>query len=282
MSQLLRGNHGLFRAGVPSSFIGFLDIYPDASAAFSLRRLRSGYIGPLVRVRRSSDDAELDIGYTSGGMIDLTALLTHCGAGSGFVSRWYDQSSNTPFDLIQNTASKQPRIVDAGVYESGGMYLNGSSSEMVNTSGVMTGSFTDQFSVLILEQCLVTEAGYLISWAISGQGSAIYPNSSRYDIRNHIAGGDSIPRTGIENIAVFFYDNQNTQMALNGVDGGATGAVYNFTASSANLVLGNRQGGSAAATYYAGNVKEVILYNVDHRATRVGMQANMNAFWSVF
>ena len=45
-----------------------LDKVPGAVAALSLRKLKGAYTGPAVRIRRSSDNAEQDIGcllYTS-------------------------------------------------------------------------------------------------------------------------------------------------------------------------------------------------------------------------
>lgn len=259
-----------------------LDQFPNAAAGFSLRRLRRGYRGPLIRVRRSSDNTEQDIGSTISGRLDITALLSFVGEGNGFVTVWYDQISSTPSNLTQSTTANQPRIVNSGAYEADGMYFNGTSSEMVNGAGVMTGNFEAQFTALAIQKCPAEEAGFLICWGTSGQGSGIYPNGLKYDILNGITGGNSISRTAITNITAFFYNNQNTQIALNGVDGGTTGATYDFAASSSNLVLGNRQGGSTAATYYEGNVKEIILYNTDHRAVRARMQANMNAFWEVY
>jgi hypothetical protein len=40
-----------------------LDIYPNAAAAYSLRKLRNAYSGSAVRVRRSVDNAEQDFGF---------------------------------------------------------------------------------------------------------------------------------------------------------------------------------------------------------------------------
>lgn len=81
-----------------------LDVFPGAEKAYSTRQIRSGYTGPLFRVRRSSDNAEMDIGF-SGNALDTTSLESHCGAGDGFVVTWYDQSGN---HRIEQTASKQP------------------------------------------------------------------------------------------------------------------------------------------------------------------------------
>jgi hypothetical protein len=98
------------------TFTGVLDGLPTATTAQSLRRLRSAYAGPLVRVRRSSDDATQDIGATVGGNLDVTALTAFCGAASCFVTGWYDQSGNGR-DVTQATPGSQPRLVDAGTVE---------------------------------------------------------------------------------------------------------------------------------------------------------------------
>lgn len=58
-------------------FTGLLDSYPNAAAAYSLRKLKKSYSGSAVRVRRSYDDAEADIGF-SNNVLDETALLNHC------------------------------------------------------------------------------------------------------------------------------------------------------------------------------------------------------------
>lgn len=89
-----------------------LDQYP-ASVAFSLRRL--GVESRCVRIRRSSDSAETDIGYTSSGLVDTAAIASFCGSGSGFVRTWYD--ANGVGHAQQATASLQPRIFASGVQE---------------------------------------------------------------------------------------------------------------------------------------------------------------------
>jgi hypothetical protein len=90
-----------------------LDLYPSAAAAYSVRLLRSAYTGNAIRVRRSSDNAEQNIGFTALGNLDTTALTSFCGAGNGFVTTWYDQSGNG-VNTTQTTAVNQPQIVSAG------------------------------------------------------------------------------------------------------------------------------------------------------------------------
>ncbi|HDZ0636275.1 TPA: hypothetical protein RRT33_005181, partial [Klebsiella pneumoniae] len=64
------------------------------TVALSLRQLSASYTGPAIRVRRSSDNTEINIGFTAEGDLDTTALLNFCGSGNGFISVWYDQSGN--------------------------------------------------------------------------------------------------------------------------------------------------------------------------------------------
>lgn len=56
-----------------------LDLLSVASAAsYSLRKLRTAYAGQVIRVRRSSDNAELDIGFV-GNLVDTATLLAFVG-----------------------------------------------------------------------------------------------------------------------------------------------------------------------------------------------------------
>ena len=91
--------------------------YPFA-VGYSLRRIRSkrDYSGPCITVRRSTDSEELDIGYGPDDLVDIAAIATFCGAGSGFVSRWYDPSPDGNHGE-QSTAILQARIYNAGVQE---------------------------------------------------------------------------------------------------------------------------------------------------------------------
>lgn len=86
------------------------------SSAYSVRKTRTSYAGSCMRVRRSSDNAEQDFGFRADGWLDTTALLAFVGAGSGYVTVWYDQSGNG-LDLTQATSAAQPAIVLSGVLQ---------------------------------------------------------------------------------------------------------------------------------------------------------------------
>lgn len=84
-----------------------------AAAAYSTRRVVSGYSGPCMTVRRVTDAATIDVPFTSAGDMDTAALLSFIGAGDGRVVTWYDQSGNSRH-VTQGNATYQPPIVAAG------------------------------------------------------------------------------------------------------------------------------------------------------------------------
>ena len=100
---------------------GILDTYTGAESAIGLFRMRKGYQGPLIRVRRASDNTEQDIGYVeSTGALDETALTTFCSGTDGFVTVAFDQVTGAAVHYVQTTVANQPKIVTSGVVEKDG------------------------------------------------------------------------------------------------------------------------------------------------------------------
>jgi hypothetical protein len=113
-----------------------LDQYTGAAAAYSVRLLRTAYTGDIMRVRRDSDQNEIDVGFdsndefgltspvsnaTSGSFTDFADFIGHGGTpANGFCRWWYDQSGNA-VDAGQATSTSQPKIYDSttGIIEEG-------------------------------------------------------------------------------------------------------------------------------------------------------------------
>ena len=87
-----------------------LDTYTGATVAFSLRRLKSSIVN-VIRVRRASDNAELDFSESE---INDGTLTAWTGANDAFVTKWYDQSGNNNH-IVNIVNSEQPILVKAGV-----------------------------------------------------------------------------------------------------------------------------------------------------------------------
>lgn len=98
--------------------LGLVGINPASitatiAQAYGLRKvITTTAVTSAIRVRRSSDNTEQDIGF-NGADLDTAALLTFCGAGNGYISKWYDQSGNAR-DMLQATTGSQPQIVSSG------------------------------------------------------------------------------------------------------------------------------------------------------------------------
>jgi hypothetical protein len=92
-----------------------LDQYPNAYAAYALRKLRSDYAGPAIRVRRTSDSVEQNIGFAADGTLDTDALTSFVGSADGEVIRWYNQVSGG--SNLTSSGAGPPLIVQGGTVE---------------------------------------------------------------------------------------------------------------------------------------------------------------------
>ena len=109
--------------------------YPGLDAAhsgFSLRRLRTAYTGPLIELRRSSDNATTDIYPGHNGLVDLDAIATFSQGSDCFVTGWYDQGQNDVYSPYQPAPSRQGKLYDNIT----GFVLNSSNALAVKLDGV--------------------------------------------------------------------------------------------------------------------------------------------------
>lgn len=103
--------YGASSAGASSLL---LDLYPNLFG-WSLMKISSSFVGDIITVRRTGDNAELSFNFTE--IIDGTLLswvLSGGGTQSGRVTIWKGQGIGVP-DMIQPTATSQPFIVETGV-----------------------------------------------------------------------------------------------------------------------------------------------------------------------
>jgi hypothetical protein len=153
-----------------------LDLYPNAATAYSLRKLRTAYTGSAVRVRRSSDNTEQDIGFVAG-QLDTASLLAFCGAGNGFVTSWYDQSGDAR-DAAQTTQANQPQIVSSGslILENGKVSISydGTNDTLISSNY--------NFGTTSYSSFVVSRSG-----GLNSSGRAIYTIKTINPLSNQIA-----------------------------------------------------------------------------------------------
>lgn len=213
-----------------------VNVFASAAAAYSTRiPAGSTYSGPLIRVRRSSDNAEADVSAAlvadanGNRWLDTSALLDFCGSGSGFVTTWYDQSGNGRV-ITQSTTTNQPTIVSAGavntvsgrpslrfpaasVLLSRDALLPGSASRLLATVGRHTGALSG-----------------LIPWA--GDGS------------NSQSGG--MYRVGILHTGWFFWGQGSDVGPAGTADNALTVLSARYSGGTIDLMRNNASVSSAA------------------------------------
>jgi hypothetical protein len=127
-------------AQVPASLFILDQLGVSSAAAYSLRKLRED--APLAcRVRRSSDNAAANFGFTASGDLNAADLLTFVGTGNGFVVTWYDQSGNGR-NATQTDPTRQPRIVSNGaiVTENGRPVASFDGTDRLDTPSFILGN----------------------------------------------------------------------------------------------------------------------------------------------
>jgi hypothetical protein len=134
--------------------------------AYGLRRLSRFWTGAAIRVMRTSDDAELDIGFI-GEDLDVVTLLAFVGLANGEIVIWYDQSGNGRHAV--STAGRRPRIVNAGVLD----IANGKPAVRFNGSNTFFSGVSLPLSQLTLISVLndVTQAPTIRYSIGTGSGS---------------------------------------------------------------------------------------------------------------
>ena len=98
-----------------------------AAAAYSLRKLRSAYSGSAIRVRRSQDNAEADIGFTSTGDLNTTALLNHVGYENVLLRS--EEFNSTTWQKGASTTATPNTTTDP---------LGGNTADSINTTAANT------------------------------------------------------------------------------------------------------------------------------------------------
>lgn len=206
-----------------------LDSYTSGLwAALSVNQLLTSYTGSLMRVRRSSDNAEQDIGSASG-TLDTTALSSFVGSDSAYVVTWYDQSGGGN-DFTNATAASQPRIVNAGTYDGKLIFTVAASTFLLSINN--GGSSTNAKTVFRKVQDTATPGVYQCTYEY-GNGSLIGGGSANGDIQ------EVIPPS-IANYAVYFAQMGGAGFAEseygNLFDGSVFANVF-ITGSFTNLTL---------------------------------------------
>lgn len=261
-----------YRFGVP-----LLDVHPGAAAAYSLRSLRSAYTGPVVRVRRSSDNTEQN--FTTAQVTDGT-LTTFCGASNGFVRTWYDQSGNNRH-LEQGTTASQLSIVTSGRLE-----LDGGLPAIRSISGYKTLSTNWGTAPANPVLFLVHKITNAYDFSLSGHwvkiGNASGANHFRNQLYNDYFSSDrpaygalNVPQLNTRYLERFRHEGGIGTITLNGSTLGSN--TFSLVIPSTLLV-----GGGSSSFPATGFIQELIIYSTGTSVNASAVQSNINSHYAIY
>jgi hypothetical protein len=259
-----------------------LDFYPSSQVAYSLRKLRSLYFGNAIKVRRSSDNTEQDIGFTFLGDLDTSSLLSFCGAGDGFVTTWYDQSGNAN-NATQSTAGNQPQIVS-----SGSVILENTKPTISFLSGLSGFGFTT-FSPTTVEGFLVvkskadppliTNSGFINIGTNTDDSHFPFSDGNIYDgFATNLRKSVGNPTTPLNQVNLY------NVLSASGEWTARLNTTQIFTTSS-NAVAINANPKIAAKNISFGMsnfISEFIIYPSNQSANRSGIESNINLYYAIY
>lgn len=271
-----------------------LDLYPNSTAAYSLRKLTNAYGGAAIRVRRSSDNAESDIGFVAN-VLDTASLLSFCSATDGFIVKWYSQVGGSTYDVLQTTALKQPKIVASGVLNTLNLlascnFISASSTGLCTSAGVsvQNGEFLACAVGLVTPtapaNCSILDQDDLV---LTNGRVAQYMYRATSAVRNlffNTAGSFttvSSPTVSTNTQYVFKTSKVGTQLR-SGLNSGANNtATYSGTPRTTLVKLGLGSSNSNGNDFLDGQIQEVVMFSGDNSSNEVNIVNNIKAYYGI-
>jgi hypothetical protein len=253
-----------------------LFLYPGAAAVYSLRPLGLPFLNsPVIRIRRSSDNAEADFTATQ---INDGSLIAFVGAGNnGFVRTWYDQSGNGR-NLQNSTLSRQFQMVTGGVLDTQGGKACIKSTDRTRSMFANVSYSSTSHSVFKVATITGTTLP-LRMLTIANEQAVLRKNNTQFQMFG----------TGVRNIETGFFPV--TRVLLSGIWLHAIGDIFAFSNGASVLTDTIGAGGTASVAGYQigsssealiGNMQEVIIYPSNQTANRAAIESSINDYYAIF
>lgn len=293
-----------------------LDLHPtNPSFAYSLRKIKSGYIGFAVKIRRSNDDAEANVAFDANAKVSntsnviVTALgsssltigqelsyATFLGANTAFVTTWYDQGTNA-YHATQTSNPAQPTLVlnSAGPLNTlPSILFNGATlpSKHLNVGQPIENLTNSGINGTFLLGCKVTANAMQISFGMQTAGDWRWGMHLNWSDGNCYFDAGGVCCTGSRN----FNNNANlnlfkqysfvrgTTFKTVRINGGTTALNNSSAGTNTPMTGGGFFIGAWAFNYvnngFYGNVTETIMFPTDlTNAQLAPLETNQISFW---
>ena len=269
-----------YRFGAAPAATLLLDDYPNAAAAYSLRKLRTAYTGNCVEVRRSSDNTTSNIGF-SGGIIDTAALKTFCASTDCFVRTWYDQSGGS-WDATQTNTAQQPQIIASGaVNRQDGLpaiFWDGTVRTLVSAT---LPAYADVLSTFSVNSFLtpVQSTSIVFSMGSGARNLVSLASSTTIRMLGQTALNDGTFASGTNYLIYCLFDLASSEINVNNVSTtGSSGTTYQANGAiqiGYSISLGS-------SSRLRGNIQEIVIYRSNQSANQANIRANINSFYNTY
>lgn len=260
---------------------GLLADYTGAAAAYSVRQLSDKAVIAL-RIRRDSDDEETNIGFDSNGDLDTTAISDFCSTANGYVTRWWDQSTNGNH-ADQATDTNQPQIYNGtAVIEENGkaavsfvnQHLATSSISVTNGAflSVGVGTAADAANRIMIGADDSPRVAQFLRRSSTGALESIGFTSS----------GTAVTATGpsvsVDTQFLGIAEHTGTDLTVYADGVGGTARTYTQRTDNSVLFVGARK----INDEYNGKIQELIHYADDQSSNRTGIETDINDYFSIY
>ena len=269
----------------PTAPMEFGDNFANVTAYYSLRRFTKGEDNNAIRVRRSSDDTEQDIGFDANGDLDTAALLAFVGTGgtdNGFVTTFYDQSGNGN-DATNSTETEQPLVVSGGalVTETNGLpAISWESNDLalfrIPWNSTSSQSWFGVFNPLNDSYIAISEipAGGNRDWVV--QNGSVSTGLQGFDNTPDLyINSDLQSPTTRDDLHTAFSTQGNVLASTIDVN------INTWDDGSQWYFFGNG-GGVSNLFNYSGRVQEWIVFESDQETNRTGIETNINDHFDIY
>ena len=284
----LLSNKGIYQ--VRPSVTSLLNDYTGAAAAYSLALLYDDYTDNAITVRRASDNATQNIGFSDQDL-DIAALESFCSGTDGYVTTWYDQSGNG-LNATQTTAANQPQIVSSGsvLLKNGKPSIDFGGSSYLETVDTTVDLFLEQIQMVAYDDLQITSTSG-IQQLLKTYGAAGYEGfafgsvtgsltNETFTIFNNAAAREAITNTiGIDlHLFTLDWDGSKHNIYIDGSLGTYISTGTTVQLNSRQLVIGSRSG----LFNFVGSVSCFVAYSSDQSANRTAIQDVLNDYYSIY
>ncbi len=223
-----------------------------------------------------------DVSMTSGDVLYIKDLVvTQTSNSNGFVKTWYDQSVTTQAGdtatgnhATQSTASKQPKIVNAGSLLNE-LDFDGTDDTLAIDFGADLSQASSFFIVHQSDTTTDTANEFFDSAASASPRTLLDQSGSDYRMLSGSTGaGTGVAITTNKSLIFALYNGSSSLFAKNGTTTSALNAGTTDIKQNSTI-------GSSNTRFYDGSMQEFIIYNSDQTDNRTAIEANMGEHYSI-